>query len=191
MRMGPVGPATVRIQSGDITTEAVDGIVNAANSGLRGGGGVDGAIHRAGGPAIMAECDVIRREQGGCPTGSAVITTAGELPCRRVIHAVGPIFEQYPPETSDALLAGTYRACLALAVEHGLTSLAFPSISTGVYGFPIDRSAPIVLRTLQSFLVDGDPPLTEIRLILFSNDDLAVYERAWDAWYKPAGGKHG
>ena len=170
------GKTKITILQGDITAEAVDAIVNAANERLVGGGGVDGAIHRAGGAEIMAECDKIRARQGGCPTGSAVITTAGRLPAKHVIHTVGPVFSRARAEECDRLLASCYRSCLQLALEHGLTRIAFPSISTGVYGFPIDRAAPLVLQTVRDSLIDQ--PLDEVRFVLFSADDLAVYRQA-------------
>lgn len=161
---------------GDITTEAVDAIVNAANSRLAGGGGVDGAIHRAGGPEIMKECAAIRASQGGCPTGQAVLTTAGRLPARHVIHAVGPIWDAADPMECDRLLTSAYRSSLMLAVQHGLQTIAFPSISTGIYGFPIDRAAPLVVATVREFLAEH--ALREVRFVLFSPEDLSVYERA-------------
>src|SRR5437588_4572299 len=133
---------TLAVLQGDIVTVQADAIVNAANSGLRGGGGVDGAIHRAGGPTIMAEC----RKIGGCPTGSAVATTAGRLKAKYVFHAVGPI---YHGRDEDArLLASAYQSCLNLAEQYKVKSIAFPSLSTGVYGYPLDEAAPIALRTV-------------------------------------------
>ncbi|QDU64779.1 O-acetyl-ADP-ribose deacetylase [Planctomycetes bacterium Pan216] len=174
------GATKVTLLQGDITKQSVDAIVNAANSALAGGGGVDGAIHRAGGPSIMRECDRIRAERGGCATGSAVTTGAGELDAKHVIHGVGPIWGQASPEESDRLLAGVYATSLRLAHEHGCKSIAFPSISTGVYGFPIERAAPIALatvrQTLDDFLMD------EVRFVLFSAGDLAVYESALSAF---------
>src|SRR5579864_2536649 len=129
---------------GDITRIAVDAIVNAANSALAGGGGVDGAIHRAGGPSIMRELDQIRAKAGGCPTGSAVVTAAGQLPARFVFHAVGPVYRDGKHGEPD-LLASCYRTCLKLAEERGIATIAFPSISTGIYGYPIRDAAPIAL----------------------------------------------
>lgn len=175
-----VGLTTISIMQGDITRQDTDGIVNAANEGLLGGGGVDGAIHRAGGESIMRECERIRREQGGCPTGEAVITTAGRLLAKNVIHTVGPIWSDDRADECDRLLAKAYSRSLALAVYHGLRSLSFPSISTGVYGFPIDRAAPLVLTTILDYVDAQTPPLEEIRLVLFSDSDLAVYAREWD-----------
>ena len=143
--------AAIELQQGDITRLEVDAIANAANARLAGGGGVDGAIHRAGGPSIMAEC----REIGFCPTGTAVVTTAGRLKARYVIHAVGPVYRngtQGEPE----LLAGAYRACLQLADSHVVTSIAFPSISTGVYGFPMERAAGIASTEIKQFLENNN-----------------------------------
>lgn len=162
----------IELVRGDITEQDVDAIVNAANSGLRGGGGVDGAIHRAGGPEIMAEC----RKLGGCPTGEARITTGGRLHACYVIHAVGPIYRdgrQGEPE----LLASAYRNSLEVASAHHIRRLAFPSISTGVYAFPIAAAARIALGTVQAYLA-GDREIALVRFVLFSDGDLAVYRAA-------------
>lgn len=175
-----VGQTTLRLVQGDITREAVDAIVNAANEGLWGGGGVDGAIHRAGGPAIARECAAIRARQGGCPTGQAVITSGGNLPAQHVIHTVGPVFHDYTPQDADRLLSNAYRHCLRLAADHGLRTVAFPSISTGIYGFPILRAAPLVLRVVADEVLQH--PFTEIRFILFSDSDLHTYEQALREW---------
>jgi O-acetyl-ADP-ribose deacetylase len=159
---------------GDITTVPVDAIVNAANSGLHGGGGVDGAIHRAGGPSIMAELDVIRAAQGGCPTGSAVVTTAGKLPAKWVFHAVGPVYRggaQGEPE----LLASAYRTCLELADKHSAQSVSFPSISTGVYGYPVEEAAEIAIREVVAAL--GRSP-RRVVFVLFDDRTLAAYRKA-------------
>ena len=167
-----VGSSVLELVRGDITNEEVDVIANAANSALAGGGGVDGAIHRAGGPEIMRE---LNEKYTGCPTGSAVITGAGRLKAKYVIHAVGPRYSGKPKD--EELLAGAYRSSLELAVSHKAESIAFPSISTGVYGYPIEDAARIALRTVMDFLKEkGAPKL--IRFILFSESDLAVYEEA-------------
>lgn len=161
------------IQS-DITREQVDAIVNAANTRLAGGGGVDGAIHRAAGPELMAECDKIRAAQGGCPTGSAVVTTAGKLPCRYVIHAVGPVW-QGGKNREDELLASAYRQCLALAEELQLKSIAFSNISTGVYGFPKERAAKIVAAVIAGFTPQVKS-LDEIRFVCHDDESLRFYQ---------------
>src|SRR4051794_18006511 len=142
---------SIQLLRGDITKVPVDAIANAANSELRGGGGVDGAIHAAGGPVIMQELDVIRRNRGSCPPGSAVATTAGSLPAKWVFHAVGPVWEGGDQGEPDKL-ASAYRACLALAEEKGVSYMSFPSISTGIYGYPVDQAAPIGLREAAAHL---------------------------------------
>ena len=158
---------------GDITREATDAIVNAANTSLLGGGGVDGAIHRAGGPSILEEC----RRLDGCATGDAKITRGGRLAARFVIHAVGPVFRD-GRHGEPELLASAYRRCLELAVEHGLRSIAFPSISTGAYRFPIGEAAPIALGTVSRFDRDHPGALDLVRFVLFSASDLAVYRHS-------------
>ncbi len=169
-----LGAATLELLRGDITTVAVDAIVNAANTSLRGGGGVDGAIHRQGGPAILAEC----RKIGGCKTGEAVITTAGNLPARYVIHTVGPVWNggaRGEPE----LLASAYRHSLRLAEDRDLTSIAFPSISTGAYRYPIALAAPLALQTVAASLrADPEGSLCRVLFVLFSDADLAAYRVA-------------
>ncbi len=162
---------TLALLRGNIVDVQADAIVNAANSGLVGGGGVDGAIHRAGGPTIMEEC----RKIDGCPTGSAVATTAGRLKAQYVFHAVGPI---YGHQRDDArLLASAYQACLDLAEQYSLKSIAFPSISTGVYGYPIKEAAPIALRTVIEH-IKKPTSLQQVMFVLFSNDMYAAYEEA-------------
>lgn len=161
---------TLELHQGDITRLAVDAIVNAANSGLRGGGGVDGAIHRAGGPVIMAEC----RRIGGCPTGQAVVTTGGDLPARYVIHAVGPIWQGGGRGEPD-LLCSAYTNSLQRAEELGVASIAFPSISTGVYGYPIALACPIALGAAMDHVRQGTA-LQRIVFCLFSAGDFAVYD---------------
>lgn len=170
------GSTRVDLARGDITRETVDAIVNAANSSLLGGGGVDGAIHRAGGPAIRGECEKIRAARGPLPAGEAVITGAGRLPCRYVIHTVGPVWhggKSGEPET----LGRCYRNSLALAVEHGLASVAFPSISTGAYGYPVAEAAAVALGAVRDVL-QADCPLERVRFVLFSDSDLATYTAA-------------
>ncbi len=156
---------------GDITLEETDAIVNAANSRLAGGGGVDGAIHRAGGPKIMEEC----RKIGVCPTGSAVITTGGNLKAKYVIHTVGPIYQDGRYNEAK-LLASTYTSSLELAVKTGIKTIAFPSISTGAYGYPINEAAEIALRTVMDF-IKTNKELSLIRFVLFSDRDFEVYKK--------------
>ncbi|MCL0056828.1 O-acetyl-ADP-ribose deacetylase [Dehalococcoidia bacterium] len=160
---------------GDITRQETDAIVNAANSSLMGGGGVDGAIHRAGGPAILENCKKIVAQRGLLPAGQAVITTGGNLKARHVIHTVGPIWhggKRGEPET----LAGAYRECLKLAVENGLKSLSFPSISTGAYGYPLEQAARTALGTVIDFLKE-DTSLEEVHFVLFNSQGLDAYSR--------------
>jgi len=164
------GSTAVELRQGDITTMAVDAIVNAANSRLAGGGGVDGAIHRAGGSSIMDEC----RRIGGCPTGSAVITRAGKLRCKHVIHAVAPFYSGKPDDA--ALLRSAYATALRIADEHALRSIAFPSLGTGAYRYPIEEAAPIALGTAIAHAQAGTT-LERITFVLFSEPDLALYER--------------
>jgi len=161
---------TIRIVQGDITKIKVDAIVNAANEGLRGGGGVDGAIHRAGGPSIMEET----RKIGRCPTGQAVITGAGNLPVKYVIHTVGPIWTG-GGRGEAGLLKNAYESSLRLAREHGVATIAFPSISTGIYGFPIEKASPIAVGAALDHL-DGDTTVREIQFVLFSRPDFEVYQ---------------
>ena len=165
----------VVVLMGNITTQRVDAIVNAANHTLLGGGGVDGAIHEAGGPAILAACEDLRRTRyfNGLPTGEAVITTAGALPCRYVIHTVGPVKGVHGNQDAE-LLALCYRNSLTLAGQYGLTSLAFPAISTGIYGYPKDEAAAISSTTIADFLAQG-PSIREIRLVFFSQSDLTIF----------------
>ena len=158
-----VGPTVLEIVVADITTLRVDAVVNAANRSLTGGGGVDGAIHRAAGPELMAEC----RALGGCATGSAKITRGYRLPAKHVIHAVGPVW-QGGTSGEDALLASCYRTALELAAEHSLVSIAFPAISTGIYGFPPDRAARIALRAVSSQLTGTSHPVTRVVFCCFS-----------------------
>ena len=165
----------VAISVGDITKENVDAIVNAANSTLMGGGGVDGAIHRAGGPEIVAACKEIRRTQypDGLPTGQAVITTGGTLPAKHVIHTVGPVYGRGGVDKAE-ILAACYFNSLSLAVEHGLKSIAFPAISTGVYGYPLSEAAAVSSRTIEQFLL-ADKSIEEVRLVFFATGDAEVF----------------
>ncbi|MDP9242655.1 MAG: O-acetyl-ADP-ribose deacetylase [Actinomycetota bacterium] len=166
----------ITLVRGDITQQEVDAIVNAANSSLLGGGGVDGAIHRAGGPAILEECRRLRDERfpEGLPTGSAVATSAGELPARWVIHAVGPVYSE--TEDLSELLASAHRESLRVAEEVGARTVAFPAISTGVYGYPVDLAAPIAVRAA----LDAPPSIEEVRFVLFG-------EHAYDAFARALG----
>ncbi|PYT01131.1 MAG: O-acetyl-ADP-ribose deacetylase [Acidobacteria bacterium] len=161
------------VKSGDLTDETVDAIVNAANSTLLGGGGVDGAIHRRGGPAILKECRDIRatRYPDGLPTGEAVITTGGNLPARHVIHTVGPIYGMNAGRDAE-LLEACYRNSVKLAVENDLSTIAFPSISTGAYGYPKHEAAPIVFRAVADLLSDHS---IELRLVFFSESDASSF----------------
>jgi O-acetyl-ADP-ribose deacetylase (regulator of RNase III) len=167
----------VRVSVGDITREASDAIVNAANSTLKGGGGVDGAIHRAGGPVILEECLEIRRNKykDGLPTGEAVITTAGLLPARYVIHTVGPVYGREGGRESE-LLAACYSNSLALAAESGIVSVAFPSISTGAFGYPREEAAPVASAAIAEFIRE-DSRVSEVRLVFFSRGDMNVFLR--------------
>jgi O-acetyl-ADP-ribose deacetylase (regulator of RNase III) len=165
-------PDRIRIEIGDITQIAADAIVNAANSSLLGGGGVDGAIHRAAGPELLAEC----RTLGGCPTGEARITQAYRLPARRVIHTVGPVWRGGDHGEREAL-ASCYRNSLALAVAHGLPRIAFPAISTGIYRFPVDDAAEIALNTTRMFLAH-DTTIEEVIFVCFNEATLTAFHRA-------------
>ncbi|HEX5023741.1 MAG TPA: O-acetyl-ADP-ribose deacetylase [Agriterribacter sp.] len=159
---------------GDITTLEVDAIVNAANHSLLGGGGVDGAIHRAGGPTILEECKEINRRQGGCKTGEAVITTAGNLPCKYVIHAVGPVWNG-GHQHEKALLTNAYSNSLTLALRHGVTTIAFPNISTGIYGFPKLLAAEIAIATATRFLVGSDD-IQKLMFVCFDPENYRIYQ---------------
>lgn len=170
-----VGERTLELVEGDITKQDTDAIVNAANSSLLGGGGVDGAIHRAGGPRILDQC----RKLGGCATGDAKITTGGNLEAKYVIHAVGPVYWQEGAERAAVLLSSAYRRSLEVAAEHGLRSIAFPSISTGAYGYPMDDAAPVALKTTLDYLsAEGENSIRLVRFVLYGWQAYQVYRRA-------------
>src|SRR4029077_20356728 len=165
----------VIVKVGDITQEAVDAVVNAANGTLRGGGGVDGAIHRAGGPEILAACKEIRRERfpDGLPTGQAVITTAGRMPAKHVIHTVGPVYGRGGKDKAE-LLSACYYNSLTLAVGKGLRTIAFPAISTGIYGYPLHEAAQVSSQAIQRFL-SSNASFHEVRLVFFSPSDAYTF----------------
>jgi len=174
------GGKRLRMTVGDITRVAAGAIVNAANSALAGGGGVDGAIHRAGGPTIMQELDRIRAKTGGCPTGSAVVTGAGRLPARFVFHTVGPVYRGGNKGEAESL-ASCYRTCLSLAEEHDVEVLSFPSISTGVYGYPIGEAARVALAEVVGHLEREENKILEVVFVLFSQSDYRVYSESFKA----------
>ena len=166
----------LRLAQGDITRQQVDAIVNAANSSLMGGGGVDGAIHRAGGPTILEECKRIVAERRRLPAGQAVITTGGNLPARHVIHTVGPIWSGGRMGEAETL-ASAYRESLKLAAQHKLKRIAFPSISTGAYGYPLEQAAEVALHTITTFLQGEPTAVEEVTLVLHSAPVLETYLR--------------
>ena len=168
---------TIELIQGDITEEKVDVIVNAANEKLIGGGGVDGAIRRAGGDAVTEECDAIRARQGGCPTGKAVITTGGNLPAQYIIHTVGPVWKGGDAGEPE-LLTSCYKESIALAVKNGLYSIAFPSISTGVYGYPTEKAAKIALQTIRELAENADRMPTLVQFVLFDDATFECYTDA-------------
>jgi O-acetyl-ADP-ribose deacetylase (regulator of RNase III) len=173
MRECEIAGTRVEVVRGNITHQATDAVVNAANTTLLGGGGVDGAIHSGGGPAILEEC----RRLGGCRTGDAKITTGGRLPARFVIHTVGPVYQDGRRGERE-LLASAYRRSLEVAIAHDVRSVAFPSISTGAYGFPIADAAPIALTTVAAFLHENPGRLDLVRFVVFSQADERVYDEA-------------
>jgi O-acetyl-ADP-ribose deacetylase (regulator of RNase III) len=166
-----VSQSEIELLQGNIVDQDVDAIVNAANSTLLGGGGVDGAIHHAAGPELLAEC----RTLGGCPTGEARITAGYRLRARHVIHTVGPVYHGRPREAE--LLASAYRSSLELASQHGIKMLAFPSISTGAYGYPLDEAAPIALRAVKDYLSEH-PEIEKVRFVLWDGTARVAFERA-------------
>jgi O-acetyl-ADP-ribose deacetylase (regulator of RNase III) len=166
-----INGVTLALIRGNIVEVQADAIVNAANSGLRGGGGVDGAIHRAGGPSIMEEC----RKIGGCPTGEAVVTTAGRLPAKYVFHAVGPIYSGSLDD--ERLLTSAYQSCLNLAEQHQVKSISFPSLSTGIYGYPLELAAPIALSTIIEH-IKKPTCLQQVLMVLFGESAYKVHEQA-------------
>src|SRR5688572_25495608 len=159
---------------GDITKQKVDAIVNAANSSLLGGGGVDGAIHRAGGPAILEDCRKIIAKQGSCKTGEAVITTAGNLPAKFVIHTVGPVWNNGKNNEAEKL-ANCYRTSLQLALENKIESIAFPNISTGIYGYPKKDAAAIAIKTVLD-LLQNNPALPKVYFVCFDEENFSIYQ---------------
>ena len=171
------GGKSLQVLKGDITKVPVDAIVNAANDRLATGEGLDAAIHRAGGPALRIELDAVVAKHGGCPTGSAVVTTAGNLPAKFVFHAVGPIYNGGTNGEADAL-ASAYRACLSLAEEKGIAYISFPSISTGVYGYPVEDAAPVALREVVNHLQSDSTKLQRAIFVLFDDRTHRGYQEA-------------
>lgn len=165
----------MKIIQGDITQITVDVIVNAANSSLLGGGGVDGAIHRAGGEDILAECRMIRAKQGSCATGEVVITTAGRLPAKYVIHTVGPVWNG-GSKNEEQLLESCYRNSLLLAVKHNCETIAFPNISTGIYGYPKELAAKVAIRTVESFL-QTNKGIKEVVFVCYDFENFSIYKK--------------
>ena len=173
-----VGKATLELVQGDITSLAVDAIVNAANEYLMHGGGVAAAISNKGGPSIQNESDALIGKRGPLQTGDAVITNGGKLPARFVIHAVGPVWSEHAPGEADELLCKAVRSSLALAKERGLKSIAFPAISTGIYGFPIDRAAPLMLQEAKRRL-EGETQLERVLFCLYDKPSYDVFDSAF------------
>lgn len=165
----------IELTQGDITKIKADAIVNAANTSLLGGGGVDGAIHRAGGKAILEDCYKIRERQGGCKTGEAVITTGGNLPTKYVIHTVGPVWSKGNSEKAEQLLAKAYKNSLKIAVENGVETVAFPNISTGIYHFPKPEAAAIAIKTVKDFLADNEQ-IKKVTFVCFDEENYQLYK---------------
>jgi O-acetyl-ADP-ribose deacetylase (regulator of RNase III) len=174
-----INQSQLEVVQGDITRQDTEAVGNAANAALAGGGGVDGAIHRAGGPAIMAE---LKTRYNGCPTGSAVITGGGNLKAKYVIHAVGPRYSGSPKDPQ--LLSGAYRKSLELCTEHKISSIAFPSISTGIYGYPVGEASRIALKTVLDYL-KTHPEIKLVRFVLFDSNTFGVYQEALKELTKP------
>lgn len=173
-----INQTIIECVQGDITKEKVDAIVNAANEHLAGGGGVDGAIHRAGGPSLMAE---LKAKYKGCPTGSAVITGGGNLNCKYVIHAVGPRWKGGLYKEAE-LLAGAYHESLELSKEHNCKSVAFPAISAGVYGYPMEEAAKVAIKTVTNY-IKINQSFEKIRFVLFDADSLAIYQKTTSQFF--------
>lgn len=169
----------IQLVKGDITKQQVDAIVNAANTSLMGGGGVDGAIHRAGGPAILEDCRKIVARQGGCKTGGAVITTGGKLPAKYVIHTVGPVWNG-GKNNEEQKLANCYINSLQLAVENGIITIAFPNISTGIYHFPKDKAAAIAMENVNTFL-QNNSSIKQVVFVCFDDENYTLYQELFNA----------
>ncbi|MDD5773998.1 MAG: O-acetyl-ADP-ribose deacetylase [bacterium] len=174
--------ANLSLIQGDITKQKTDAIVNAANSTLMGGGGVDGAIHYAGGPVILEECKEIRKKQGLLPTGEAVITSGGKLPAKYVIHTVGPVWKG-GTHNEPVLLANCYRNSLNLAKKKGLKSISFPSISTGIYSYPVDKASEIAVKTVIGFL-NNNKGIEEVYFVLYDSFTFSTYKKALEEYTK-------
>lgn len=174
--------ASFEVVKGDITKIKADAIVNAANTSLLGGGGVDGAIHRAGGKQILEECMQIRARQGGCPTGEAVITTAGNLPAKYVIHTVGPVW-QGGKQQEEILLANAYKNSLQLALDHKCQSIAFPNISTGVYGYPKELAAAVAFKEVFLFINAHSGSIAKVIFVCFDNENYQLYLKQEGKYY--------
>jgi O-acetyl-ADP-ribose deacetylase len=179
-REARIGSCKLTLETGDITKSRCEAIVNAANSSLMGGGGVDGAIHAAAGPEILGECKAIVNERGRLPAGEAVITTGGQLPASWVIHTVGPVWHGGGDGEAETL-ASAYRESLDLAASYGIQTVAFPSVSTGAYGYPADEAARVALSTVADAIAEESCPFTEVRFVLYDPRTYEAYSRALDA----------
>ncbi|MEZ5351606.1 MAG: O-acetyl-ADP-ribose deacetylase [Bryobacteraceae bacterium] len=185
-----IGPKHLRLLQGDITKVLAEAIVNAANPALAGGGGVDGAIHRAGGPKIMEQLAEIRTRIGDCAPGDAVITTAGSLPAKYVIHAVGPVYHEKAVDQEE-VLASCYRKAMRLAAERGVRIITFPSISTGAYGYPVDKAAEIAVAAVGEALQEAGSPVVNAIFVLYDGATYEAYERALRKWSIESGAATG